>query len=65
MRFKLNQHYVSIVRFAGYALHGHGSGVQAVAVVKERFLISASDDYDLRVHDFGATVASSIIFAST
>ena len=39
----------------GYALHGHCSGVQAVVVLKERFVISASDDYDLRVWDFGAS----------
>ena len=38
---------------AGYALQGHTSGVQAVAVLKDRLLVSASDDYSLIVWDFG------------
>ncbi len=37
----------------GYALQGHSSGVQAVAILKDRFLVSASDDYSLIVWDFG------------
>jgi WD40 repeat protein len=39
--------------YIGYALQGHSSGVQAVAVLKDRFLVSASDDYSLIVWDFG------------
>ena len=41
--------------YPGYALQGHSSGVQAVVVMKDRFLISASDDYELRVWDFSAS----------
>ena len=41
--------------YPGYALQGHSSGVQAVVVLKDRFLISASDDYELRVWDFSAS----------
>ena len=41
--------------YPGYALQGHSSGVQALVVLKDRFLISASDDYELRVWDFSAS----------
>ena len=40
--------------YPGYALQGHYSGVQEVVVIKGRFVISASDDYDIRVWDFGS-----------
>mmetsp|Transcript_12020 Transcript_12020/g.28734 ORF Transcript_12020/g.28734 Transcript_12020/m.28734 type:complete len:594 (+) Transcript_12020:260-2041(+) len=44
---------VGSVPVHGYALQGHNSGVQAVALVRDNYIISASDDYELRVWDFG------------
>mmetsp|Transcript_22710 Transcript_22710/g.35547 ORF Transcript_22710/g.35547 Transcript_22710/m.35547 type:complete len:143 (+) Transcript_22710:559-987(+) len=35
-----------------YALCGHNSGVQAVVVAMGRLLISAADDYEIRICDF-------------
>ena len=37
----------------GYALSGHNSGIQKVCVIGNR-IVSASDDYELRVWDFAA-----------
>ena len=44
----------TIPEYPGYALQGHCSGVQEVVVIKGRFVISASDDYDIRIWDFGS-----------